>query len=158
MAYTALNFLPFEVLTSTKMNQAAANDAFFKDLIDKVGTDTVFNNVPYQANTSNSVRDSVLIQHGYGVMTTGAAQLKTESVTFPTAYDSAPIVIITPGGDDTGGGTTLGNGGAEDKQFSCRAHTVTTTGFTATAETLDATNWGSGTTVFYHWIAIGVNT
>lgn len=29
--YTSLSFLPFEVLTSTKMNQAAANDAGFHD-------------------------------------------------------------------------------------------------------------------------------
>lgn len=121
-----------------------------------MGTDTVLNNIPYQANTSNSVRDSVLIQHGYGVNVPGAAASFSEVVTFPTAYDSVPIVIVCGGGDDTGASTTLGAGGAERQAFYMSALTLTTTGFTARG--LATANWTAGDTAFYHWMSIGVNT
>lgn len=121
-----------------------------------MGTDTVLHNIPYQANTSNSIRDSVLIQHGYGVNVPGAAASFSETVTFPTAYDSIPIVLVTGGGDDTAASSTLGQGGAERQAFYMSALTVTTTNFAARG--LATANWTAGDTAFYHWLSIGVQT
>lgn len=156
MAYASWSVVFGEQPSAAKWNILGTNDAHFNDLIGLVGTDTVVHNIPYQANTSNSVRDSVLIQHGYGVIVAGVAASFTETVTFPTAYDSIPIVICCAGGDDTAGGTTLGSGGNEDQSFHVRPISVTTTNFVANGRAL--ANWGGSTTQFYHWISIGVNT
>lgn len=118
-------------------------------------------NIPISAyrqdNTSNSsidINGGLKIQFGYGVFATGAAASKSEAVTFPIAYTSTPIVICTAGGDDTAGATTLGAGNSEDQSFHCFGASVTTTGFTAYARAL--ANWAAGTTVFYHWVSIGI--
>lgn len=158
MAYASWSVVFGEQPSAAKWNILGTNDAHFNDLIGLVGTDTVVHNIPYQANTSNSVTDSVLIQRGYGVIVPGVAASFSEAVTFPTAYDSIPIVIAIFGGDDTAGSTTLGAGGAEDQAAFVYAHTVTTTGFTCRGLTRAATNWGGSTTAFYHWMSIGVNT
>lgn len=163
MAYTSWSVVFGEQPSAAKWNILGTNDAYFdtsittlNGLIGSVGTDTVLNNIPYQSNTSNSVRDSVLIQHGYGVIVAGAAASFTETVTFPTAYDSIPIVICCAGGDDTAGSTTLGAGGNEDQSFHVRPISVTSTNFVANGRAL--ANWAASTTQFYHWISIGVNT
>lgn len=111
--------------------------------------------VKRQDNTTDSTKDNVLFQYGYGVFTVGAASVKTETVTFPKAFASTPIVLIAPGGDDTAGSTSLGQGGTEEKNFCTTASQVTTTSFTARAFDPGGTNWSAGTTVFYHWVAFG---
>lgn len=156
MAYSSWSVVFGEQPSAAKWNILGTNDAHFNDLIGSSGTNTVLNNIPYQANTSNSVRDGVLIQHGYGVMAAGAAGTKSETVTFPTAYSAIPIVVVTAGGDDTAGSTTFGAGGAEDKSFFAYAHTPTATTFVAKADSRDGTSWAAGTTVFYHWLSIGL--
>ena len=110
-----------------------------------------------QDNTANTyqVGNSVTLT-GWGVFATGAAANKSETVTFGVTFAQAPIVICTYGGDDTGGATTYGAGGNEDKGPVCmKAHSVTTTTFVAQAHTADATNWDANATVFYQWVAIG---
>lgn len=159
MPYSSWSVVFGEQPSAAKWNILGSNDAHFNDLIGKVGNDTVLNNIPYQANTTNSVRDSVLIQHGYGVMAgTTSDSVLSETVTFPTAYDSAPVVLIAFGGDDTGSGTTLGDGGNEiEAGLYVKARTVTTTTFIAQLNKIGS-NFGANGTFFYHWLAIGVNT
>lgn len=161
MAYASWSVVFGEQPSAAKWNILGSNDAYFdtsitalNDLIAKSGSNTVLNNIPYQAQTSNSVRDGVLIQHGYGSFATGAAASKTKTITFPTAYATIPIVIACAGGDDTGGSTVLGAGNAEDQSFHINAITLTNSSFVARA--LATASWASGTTVFFHWIAIGV--
>ena len=159
MAYASWSVVFGEQPSAAKWNILGTNDAHFDDLIGKVGTDTVVNNIPYQDNTTNSVRDSVLIQHGYGVIAgTTAVSNVSETVTFPTAYDSAPIVLVTFGGDDTGSGTTLGSGGDEiEGGLYAKAYTVTASNFIVKL-TKAGSNFGANGTFFYHWLSIGVNT
>lgn len=109
--------------------------------------------LPRQDDTSNSTKEDVLIQYGYGVMATGVASSKTEVITFPVAYTSVPIVVLQYGGDDTAGATTLGAGGQEDQTAYGYATSVTTTTFVARLTSTG--NWAAGTTAFYHWVAIG---
>lgn len=137
--------------------QALNASSVTKNLI-KLGNDNYARlaQVARQDNTTNSVKEDVLTQYGYGVMPTGAVSSKVEAVTFPTAFSSIPIVIMCYGGDDTAGSTALGQGGAEDRGgVLTYAYGVTTTGFTARVQTSDGTSWGASSTVFYHWIAIG---
>lgn len=106
-----------------------------------------------QQNTSNSAPTGLTIQYGWGIFPTGAAGSKTDTVTFPTAFNAAPVVIACAGGDDTAGGTTLGDGKAEDQSFHVNALTITASTFIARA--VAAGTWAAGTTVFYQWMAIG---
>lgn len=133
-------------------------EGYANELIDSVGTSTVVHNIPYQADTTNSVRDSVLIQHGWGVKVPGAAGAGSETVTFPTAYDSAPIVIAVGGGDNASGTLTYGAGTSAVKSFLVEANTVTATNFLLAFFTSDGTSWDANDSVFYQWIAIGVKT
>lgn len=159
MVYQSWSVVFGEQPSAAKWNILGTNDSHFNDLIGLVGTDTVLNNIPYQANVTNSVRDSVLIQHGYGAIVPGVAAFGEEAVTFPTAYDSIPIVIGAYGGDNTGTTTTLGDGTIAVKARATSAfHTVLTTGFTARISSGDGTNYGSDDSVFYHWLSIGINT
>lgn len=108
-----------------------------------------------QDNTTSSTEGNVLIQYGYGVMPTGVTSLKSESVTFPVAYDSAPIVLVSASGDDTGGATSYTSAGAEECIMFAYSHSVTASGFTIRVRSEGAVNWSSGATVFYSWAAIG---
>lgn len=108
-----------------------------------------------QDNTTSSTEGNALIQYGYGVMPTGVTSLKSESVTFPVAYDSAPIVLVSASGDDTGGATSYTSAGAEENIMFAYSHSVTASGFTIRVRSEGAVNWSSGTTVFYSWAAIG---
>lgn len=88
-------------------------------------------------------------------MTPGVASNVNETVTFPTAYSAAPIVLIAPGGDDTSAGTSLGSGNVEANYFLTEAVTLTSSSFLAVARVANGANWAAGTTVFYHWLSIG---
>lgn len=109
-----------------------------------------------QDNTSDSYKHNAVVLSGWGVFAAGAASNKSEAVTFGITFAQRPIVTISVGGDDDAGGTSYGDGGNEDKgPIAIKAHTITTTGFTAHVHTADGTSWAAGTTVFYQWIAIG---
>lgn len=154
MAYQSWSVVFGEQPSAAKWNILGTNDAHFDSLIGLSGTDTIVHNIPYQANTSNSVRDNVLIQHGFGVLQAGAAASFSETVTFPTAYASIPIVFACAGGDDTAGSSTLGAGGAEDQSFHVHPITVTATNFVARGRAV--ANWAGSTSQFYHWLSMGV--
>ena len=81
----------------------------------------------------------------------------TASVTFPVAFTNIPIVIATYGGDTAGATSTLGAGGPNIQGATAQARSVTTSGFSATASTLNASaTWTTGNTVYIQWVAIGL--
>lgn len=93
---------------------------------------------------------------GWGVFAQGAAANKSETVTFGQAFASAPIVLVTFGGDQTGGTIAYGNGANTEKgPVAIKAYGMGTTGFTAHAHTTDGTSWSATANVYYQWIAIG---
>lgn len=107
-----------------------------------------------QDNTTNSTESAARMLTGWGVITPGTAAAGAEVVTFNSAFTSRPIVVLVCGGDNASS-TTYGDGAVNIKQAYGVAHTVTTTGFTALVRSTDGSNWGSGNTVFYQWVAIG---
>lgn len=143
MSYQSWSVVFGEQPSAAKWNILGTNDADFD-------TRTT---VKRQDNTSNSDKTNPRILTGWGVETATATSVLSDTVTFGLTFAQRPIVVICPGGDDTAGGTTYGDGGAERNNFYVEAHTITTTGFTA--RMVSALNWTSGDTVFYHWIAIG---
>jgi hypothetical protein len=109
-----------------------------------------------QDNTTNSTVPNTRTETGWGVFAQGAAANKSETVTFRTAFTSTPIVMISYGGDHTGGTIALGNGGNVEKGPVCiKAYAESTTGFTAHAHTSDGTSWSATANVYYKWTAIG---
>jgi len=109
-----------------------------------------------QDNTTNSTVANQKKQFGYGVMVPNAVIVITETVTFPEAFTTVPIVIITDAGADGGGSTTLGGTTTYNNKVKYVHYNVTTTGFTANAHTADGTAFGNGVTSFhYTWEATG---
>jgi hypothetical protein len=112
--------------------------------------------VARQNDTTNSTVSTPRIETGWGVFAQGAASNKSETVTFGTAFTTAPIVMISSGGDQTGGTIAYGNGGNVEKgPFAIKAYGQSTTGFTAHAHTSDGTSWSATANIYYQWIAIG---
>lgn len=98
--------------------------------------------VDRQLNTTNSVVTNQLIQAGYNTTASFAsATSKDITVTFPTAYDVAPMVVAT---------TQNATGNIDDTTVSVTA--ITTTQFTARAR---VAIYGAATAVNVYWIAIG---
>lgn len=112
--------------------------------------------VARQNDTTNGSVTTPRIETGWGVFAQGAASNKSETVTFGTAFTTAPIVTISSGGDQTGGTIAYGNGGNVEKgPFAIKAYGMSTTGFTAHAHTSDGTSWSATANIYYQWIAIG---
>jgi len=110
--------------------------------------------VKRQNDTTNSTLANARIETGWGVMIATAANSASETVTFSTAFSTAPIVIVGTGGDHASS-TTYGSGSLAIKAFYAGSGAINTSGFTAYARTVDATTWTAGNTIFYQWIAIG---
>jgi hypothetical protein len=173
MSYAAWSVIAGEQPTTSKWNILGTNDSSFND---GSGLNNISN--PIQAassshltltpgtskfvkiaalrqdNTSNTYKNVTVILTGWGVMTGNTTQVATEGVTFGITFDQRPIVLLTPGGDETVLSSTYGNGG-NSVQGLCagKAHTITTTGFQAYIGA--NAGWSTGNGQYYQWIAIG---
>lgn len=113
----------------------------------------------YQANTTNSSPTGLILQHGWGFLVgDGANTYRTEAITYPTAFSSAPIVIVTYLGFVTTGTTPTSPASFASSHHTAGAMTInayatTTTGFNIAMRlyTTMPTNQNQG----YSWIAIG---
>jgi len=144
-------------LSNNAYLQALNSNAATKNVI-KLGSDnyTRLAQLPRQDDTTNSTKEDVLIQYGWGAVQPGVASIGQEVVTFPRAYGSIPIVLMTAGGDQTAGTATLGGGGnTVHGAVTGKVHSVTTTQFNAYVYQSSTLNWAAGNWVYYHWIAIG---
>jgi hypothetical protein len=109
-----------------------------------------------QLNTTNGYKHNSVILTGWGIFAQGAAANKSEAVTFGITFAAIPIVLATYGGDSAAANTSYGSGGNTVKGPVCiKAHTLTTTGFTAHIHTSDGTSWGATDNTFYQWLAVG---
>lgn len=139
----------------------ATTDTLTNKTIDAQGTGNSITNVASlsvsrQNDTTNNTVTATRIESGWGVFAQGAASNKSETVTFKTAFTSIPIVMISYGGDQTGGTIALGNGGNTEKgPVAIKAYGESTTAFTAHAHTTDGTSWSATANVYYKWYAIG---
>lgn len=109
-----------------------------------------------QNNTTNTTTSAPKIQYGWGFITPGVASFSTEPVTFADEFTSAPIVFITDAGLLSGSDpTAIGDLNSFKGKNTVASQDVTTTGFTASISTGDATNYSAGERIGYAWIAIG---
>lgn len=172
MAYTAWSVVFGEQPTAAKWNQLGENDAGFKDgtnidnlailtrhIADSNVTGAKIANyrTRRQNDTTNTDETAALIQTGWGRVTTGASAVVLESVTFPTAFTSIPIVTISHGGDRSAaqGAGNYGQGGNNvHGQVFGAALLPSLTGFTAKIGSTTG-SYSSGDTIYYQWIAIG---
>lgn len=109
-----------------------------------------------QNNTTNSTETSARFLSGWGVMAynTGTTFV-SESVTFDTAFTSAPIVTISFGGDHASLQTYGSGGNLVEAVVSTKPVNISTTGFTVYMHKPSGGNFSAGYG-FYQWFAVGV--
>jgi hypothetical protein len=109
-----------------------------------------------QDNTTNSTVANQKIQYGYGVFIPNAVIQISETVTFPEAFTTAPVVTISSLGADGGGGTAVTSTNTYANTLAFHVYNVSTTGFTAQAATVNGGAVGNGViTYLYAWTAVG---
>lgn len=107
-----------------------------------------------QDNTTNAYKHNSVILTGWGVISSaGTTPTQTETVTMGITFAAAPIVLLTPGGDNTTTDTYGAGGNNIQGLIAGKAYTVTTTTFVAHLAANG--NWTIGHKIFYHWLAVG---
>lgn len=110
-----------------------------------------------QRNTANTSETSMVIQAGWGRFEAPSGSAVNEAVTFPAAFSSAPIVLVSPGGG-VSGSTSANYPGTSISyldNMQAIANNQSTTGFTVSLTRSNSAAFSNTTTVFYTWIAIG---
>ena len=110
--FVSVTWVADELVTSTKLNQAMANQANFHNgtafgdgiiVTRHIGSGQVtaaklaeaFIKGNYQSDTVNSEISDYIIQQGWGYMQGNGSNGMSETVTFPVAFSSPPVVFIT---------------------------------------------------------------
>lgn len=107
-----------------------------------------------QDDTTNTYKQTSITLSGWGVMTVGASNLASETVTFGRTFAQRPIVVVC-GGGDAATATTYGSGSLINQRTVALARDITTTNFIVSVFSVSGSNWSAGNTVFYQWFAIG---
>ena len=157
-----------EELTASDLNQG------FDDIIDVVNggldstnvtlTTTSMSDAPKavnrQDNTTNNTVSNQLIQTGWGFIIGNGTALLSEAVTFPVAFDSAPIVMITAGGAKATSAGAPATVDDDPTAGNCcaQASNQSTTGFTAKIHGVNSYTMGSTYNFIYQWVAIGTKS
>lgn len=152
MAYASWSVVFGEQPSAAKWNILGTNDSTF---------DTILT-FDRQDDTTDSETTEPVIQYGWGFITgDGASRDIDETVTFPAAYTTVPIVQITPLGyqtsDPSGPGDTGASVGMTFK-FSLVDTTTTTFEAQVTRVSDDGTDpgtLGASSRYLYSWLAIG---
>lgn len=119
--------------------------------------------VPSKYVASTSTLDNVLIQVGFDYIIGAGADHLTETITFPTAYTSAPLVFVT------GLNARATTSGAPDTPddfdvlitancLSATAVNITTSGFDISLARSDSGTFTNNNNYGYSWLAIGAKT
>ena len=105
---------------------------------------------------STATEQNAMVVTGWVHKVIGAASNGSSAISFGHTYATAPIVILTYGGDATSA-TTYGSGSNTVKgPVACKAVDITTTGFNVFWHTSDGTSWSAGNVVFAQFMVIGV--
>jgi hypothetical protein len=180
MAYQSWSVVFGEQPSAAKWNILGTNDASFNDgsgiqpsnpiissssYLDLRGATStgVKLHAPRQDDTTNSYPTGLLIQHGWGYVAGDnvSRSINDTEITFPTAYTSAPIVVVSGGLANTGAAPTSITGFGVTSNTTAGSLAISTTGFTATVRRIstdgaDPGVFATGSQYAYQWIAIGV--
>jgi hypothetical protein len=118
--------------------------------------DAFFRGRKKEVSTDSSVT-GLSVQHGWGYIEgDGTSSLITNSITFPTAFSAAPVIICTPLGADTSGAPTSITEftTSVNTTISAQVSGVTATDFDLRLNRATGT-YGSGNYFGFTWIAIG---
>lgn len=161
MAYAAFSVVFGEQPSAAKWNILGTNDSSFNDA---TGTPSVVKGVNRQDIAANSVVTNQQLQSGWTYVTgDGVNKRESVTITFPVAFDSAPVVTSTsigvlvgsnPDSIDDFNASIAGTAG--DLGWLVSVHNVSTTGCVLTINdtaTLTST-WRLGLS----WIAVGTIT
>lgn len=144
-------------VTTAKINDLAVTTAKLADAA-VTGVKIGSYNAKRQNDTTNTTENTAKIQTGWGRITQGGGSAYgIETVTFPEAFTTVPIVIVVHGGDRSAaqGAGNYGQGGNNvHGQVFGAALEPTTTNFKAKIGAT-AGNYSNGDTTYYQWIAIG---
>ena len=113
-----------------------------------------------QDDTSDSYKEKVIVQHGWGFKLGDSTNQMNEAVTFPIEFSNKPVVIAQAAGLLAGSDPTEEDDLTNIGTFHARAYLPTTTGFTIDLSTVSRDGNSPGvfasTSRFgYKWIAIG---
>lgn len=114
-----------------------------------------------QDNTTDSTEDNVLTQYGWGFKIGESDISVSETITFPTAYTSAPVVVVSLAGyKNSSDPATIDelNGNFTVQSVSCGVSSISTTGFTITITSDTGTTMANTLRIGYTWVAYGPKT
>ena len=162
MAFQSWSVVYGEQPSASKWNILGTNDASFNDGTG-IANDTILAThteelpklVNRQDNTTDNTVEDQLVQVGWGFIIGDTTVGIQEAVTFPVAYDSAPIVICNYCGTSSTDPALISDlsASAADTNRYGRAMIITTTGFTAGI--VDVAGSSASVRYGYTWIAIG---
>lgn len=151
----------------TVTNAAAGNDPLISatggdtdidlDLRGK-GVGTMLISSRKQAITTNSTATGLRVEHGWGFMNQGGATNTTSTITFPTAFSSAPNVSVSIIGTRASDPVNIGDltGTLDREQGPLSAESVTTSQvLIRSLRNTTATNFTANQRLGFTWIAIG---
>lgn len=160
MAYSSWSVVFGEQPSAAKWNILGTNDAQFNSLVQQNGAGFLaLQLVRTQLDTTNSTQSNVMVEHGWGFISTGGggtSQL-TETVTFPTAFDTLLSLHVGTIGMLSGSdpGTIIALTAASGGDVIGSAYQPTASTFVASLKLISGT-FAASQRWAYSWTAFGV--
>lgn len=109
-----------------------------------------------QNDTTNTAPGGIRVETGWGTITGNNLTIISEQVTFKTPFTSVPIILVSgAGGMLSIGAAYPDTTGAYDDNLMCSSAKQTAASFYVYLARAAGATFGSTTSVFYTWIAIG---
>lgn len=148
MAYASWSVVFGEQPSAAKWNILGTNDSTFNDFM-------IWDR---QDDTTDSTTAEPVIQYGWGQMVGDNTANIGETVTFPTAYSAAPVVLVNPvSAKATSAATAIGQFDSPpgSNTYAAFASNITTTTFVLDMTRETGSTFSSSTYFGYAWIAMG---
>lgn len=154
--------LATDAISTAKIADSAVTTAKIADAnVTSAKLNEAFIRGRYQSNTTNSAPTGLTLQFGWGFIAGNDTALLAETVTFPTAFSAAPIVLPTWSGTrPTADGTPTGpdwftSAIGANTAISANTEDIIAASFEVEIRRSDSTALTSANNWGYSWIAIG---
>jgi hypothetical protein len=153
--------LKTSIVTTTKINDSAVTTAKIADAnVTSAKLVEAFFKGRQQADTTNSTVSGMTVQFGWGYRVGDGSTIQlSKTVTFPVAFASAPIVLITPLGYKSGSPAPTSisqftSAGPSTNPFYVQTSNISASSFSAVLGR-SGTTWSTTDYAGFSWIAIG---